>query len=104
MKKNCFSWKRKRNEEAQAQGSSDTAQEPEVEHVLNVVSSSATGNWIIDSGCSFHICSHKEWFHEIDSVQGSVLLGNNHMCAIQGIGKIRIRLSNGSVVVLTGSG
>lgn len=94
LTKNCFKWKRKQNEEAQAQGASDMAQEPDVEHVLNVVSNCATGKWIIDSDCKFHICSHREWFHEIESSQGSILLGNNQICVVQGIGKIWIRLSN----------
>lgn len=55
----------------------------------------------MDSGCSFHICSHRSWFEDIDEHEGSLLLGNDQVCKVKGIGKIRLRLADGSVKVLT---
>jgi hypothetical protein len=25
--------------------------------------------WVLDSACSFHICSHREWFYDYSKVQ-----------------------------------
>ena len=42
--------------------------------------------WILDSGCSFHMTPNKSWFEELDEqVGGSVLLGNYKSCKIIGI-------------------
>uniref|UniRef100_A0A803Q6S7 CCHC-type domain-containing protein n=1 Tax=Cannabis sativa TaxID=3483 RepID=A0A803Q6S7_CANSA len=57
--------------------------------------------WIIDSGCSFHICPDKSQFSNYQSRNsGTVKLGDNHSCSIQGIGTIKLQLDNGKVVEL----
>lgn len=58
LKKNCFSWKRKQEQDKDAGGeTADVAQEVEVAEALNVSDVSVEESWIMDSACSFHICS-----------------------------------------------
>lgn len=65
IKKNCFAWKRKQEAEKNDQGSTDVVQAEETHQILNVVEGSANDKWIIDSGCSFHVSSLKEWFQDL---------------------------------------
>ena len=52
--------------------------------------------WIMDSGCSFHMTPNKAWFEDyIEGDGGLVLLVNNKTCKIVGIGIIRMRMFNG---------
>ncbi|KAL6338672.1 hypothetical protein AAG906_021489 [Vitis piasezkii] len=42
-------------------------------------------DWILDSGCSFHMCPIKAWFEDFKEADGGhVLLGNNKQCKILG--------------------
>jgi len=42
--------------------------------------------WVLDSGCSFHMTPHREWFLNYRDIGGGkVILGNNHECNIKGI-------------------
>ncbi|XP_073136937.1 uncharacterized protein [Henckelia pumila] len=53
-------------------------------------------NWIMDSGFSFHMSPHRNWFHDFKEVEGgSVLLGNNKACKIMGVGNIKLKLDDG---------
>ncbi|KAJ9542762.1 hypothetical protein OSB04_029268 [Centaurea solstitialis] len=52
--------------------------------------------WILDSGCTFHMCPHRSWFHTYEKVpEGVVMMGNNDSCPIIGKGTIRIRMHDG---------
>lgn len=106
LKKDCYSWKRKMSMQGFNSGSSSGSAEfvtkCDDSEVLNVVEVELEQFWILDSGCSFHMCPYKEWFSELKEVNtGSVFLGNNRVCKIQGIGQIKLRLLDGSVDVLT---
>ncbi|XP_052174285.1 retrovirus-related Pol polyprotein from transposon TNT 1-94 isoform X1 [Diospyros lotus] len=58
--------------------------------------------WVLDSGCSFHMSPHIEWFLNYkDMSGGKVLLGNNQECGIKGIGDIKLKMFNGSIRTLT---
>ena len=87
IKKNCFSWKRKQAAEGASTCTTDLVQDEGNMHILNILEGSISESWIVDSGCSFHICSHYEWFEEFKASSGSVILGNNQGCAIRGIGR-----------------
>ena len=42
-------------------------------------------DWILDSGCTFHMCPHKDWFVTYETVDtGVVLMGNNAECKVTG--------------------
>lgn len=48
--------------------------------------------WILDSGCTFHITPHKEFLSEFVEFEGNkVLMGNNSACTVQGMGKNNYR-------------
>lgn len=63
---------------------------------LVVLERDSTWEWILDSGCSFHMTPHKEWLEFRTSCnEGSVLLGNNKSCSVAGKGSMRIKMFDG---------
>jgi len=56
--------------------------------------------WFLDSGCSNHMCGHKEFFSEIDeSFCKSVKLGNNSSISVVGKGKIHLQINQISQIL-----
>ena len=53
--------------------------------------------WVLDSGCTFHITPDKDVLFDHGS---KVLMANNTQCKVQGIGKIRITNEDGAVIIL----
>ena len=63
---------------------------------LMVGSGKFDGEWIMDSSCLLHMTPDKPQFKKFSKLQGgSVLLGNNKPCKIQGIGSIGLKLYDG---------
>ncbi|KAF8077390.1 hypothetical protein N665_1041s0005 [Sinapis alba] len=59
--------------------------------------------WVLDSGCTFHITPNKEVLFDLEEFEGGkVLMGNNTISEIKGIGKLKIVNPDQSIVVLTG--
>jgi len=49
--------------------------------------------WVLDSGCSYHICPRKEYFETLELKEGGVVrLDNNKACKIQGMGTICLKM------------
>ncbi|KAI9162073.1 hypothetical protein LWI28_023521 [Acer negundo] len=71
--------------------------------LLSVVSTSyASDAWILDSGCSFHMCANRDWFDTYESQSGGeILMGNNATCKVIGIGTIKIKMFDGIVKTLS---
>ncbi|KAK2973991.1 hypothetical protein RJ640_022714 [Escallonia rubra] len=70
--------------------------------VLSVTISSSDGGWILDTGCSYHMCPNRDWFATYRSFNGGkVLLGNDVACKVAGISSIQIRMHDGIVRTLT---
>ncbi|CAJ2662759.1 unnamed protein product [Trifolium pratense] len=70
--------------------------------LLCVSSSKCTDAWILDSSCSYHMTSNREWFTTFRSGSfGFVYLGDDKACAITGIGQIKIAMDDGGVRTLT---
>ena len=58
-------------------------------------------SWILDSACSYHMTSNKDWFNTYKSVNfGFVLMGNDASCKVAGIGNIKIKMFDGVVRTL----
>ena len=58
-------------------------------------------DWILDSGCTFHMCPNRDWFSTNETMsKGIVLMGNNVSCKITGIGTVRIKMFDGFVRTL----
>ncbi|KAH9694912.1 Integrase catalytic domain-containing protein [Citrus sinensis] len=56
------------------------------------------GKWVLDSGCTFHMCPYKNYlteYHDLDG--GRVMMGNNAMCKIISIGNIRLKLHDETI-------
>ena len=57
-------------------------------------------NWIIDSGASFHVTPHKDWFSTYAKMHGTVKVGDAYELEISGIGDIKLVLHNGTQFML----
>ena len=100
LKNDCFALKKKQVAPNQSHSNVVSSDGDEAGEVMNVMDRSERGSWIMDSGCSFHMCPNKEWFLDMMECEGSVLLENNNTCSIRGIGSIKPRMHDGSVKIL----
>ena len=54
--------------------------------------------WILDSGCSYHMCLNRNWFTTYREINGgSVLMDNNVACKTGVIGIVKIKMHDGIV-------
>lgn len=82
--------------------SADVAEEANEWELMNVTSHGVGDAWILDSGCSYHMCPNLDWFVDYKTRQlGSVLLGNDQVYVVHGIGNIKLRMHDGSLRILT---
>lgn len=62
----------------------------------------AKGEWILDTGCTFHMCPHKDLFSTFEPLEnGVVFMGNNTQCKVLGKGNINLRTHDGVIRTLT---
>jgi 5'-3' exoribonuclease 2 len=106
IKEDCWRWKNKveKDQDKHKPGDVNVAEDDsDAEYALTTVNGMHFAyNWIMDSGCSFHMCPNRDWFSTYKSVDdGSVLMSNNTACKILGIGTVRIKLHDGVVRTLT---
>jgi len=58
--------------------------------------------WILDSGCFYHMCPHRSWFITYEEKSsGNVLMGNNTLYKSVSIGSIQIKTHDEIVRTLT---
>lgn len=57
--------------------------------------------WVLDSGCSYHMCPHRNWFVTYEKSGGNILMDNDAPCKSVNIGSIEIRMHDGVVRILT---
>ncbi|KAG8491520.1 hypothetical protein CXB51_014863 [Gossypium anomalum] len=58
--------------------------------------------WILDSGCSFHICPNREWFSTYSSVEGGVVhMGNDSSSKVIGVVTVKVRIHDGTIRTLS---
>ncbi|KAH9678731.1 hypothetical protein KPL71_025836 [Citrus sinensis] len=98
--KDCFEKKKLEKLQKESNGKAAIASEDEGmsddADVLIAAEKQSSGEWILDSGCSFHMCHNKNFFKTFDNIAGGkVLLGNNLACNVAGIGTINIRMFDG---------
>ena len=66
--------------------------------VLTVSTNQENNEWIMDSGCSYHMTPRKELMFDFKPVNGGkVLMGNDHVCSVNGAGSIKFKLWDGSI-------
>ena len=67
-----------------------------------MASSSRCGDeWVMDSGCSFHMSPKRDWFQNFRKFGGEVLLGDDESCPVQGIGDVSIQMFDGCTRILS---
>ncbi|VFQ71852.1 unnamed protein product [Cuscuta campestris] len=70
---------------------------------LATTKSLGKSDWILDSGCSFHMCSIKEQFDTYQTCDGgAVKMANGARSKIAGVGTVQVRMFDGVVRTLTG--
>ena len=59
-------------------------------------------DWILDSGCTYHMCPHKDWFSTYDPVDSTVIhMDINALCNVTGIGTVKTKTHDGVVRTLS---
>ncbi|KAG8481358.1 hypothetical protein CXB51_026131 [Gossypium anomalum] len=70
--------------------------------VASVNDSKVSEEWILDSGCTFHMSPNRDWFTTYETVsEGVVLTENNASCKITGVGTIKVKMFDGIVRILS---
>ncbi|KAG8491200.1 hypothetical protein CXB51_014356 [Gossypium anomalum] len=70
--------------------------------VAFVNDSKVSEEWILDSGCTFHMSLNRDWFTTYETVSaGVVLMGNNASCKIASVGTIKVKMFDGVVRTLS---
>lgn len=70
--------------------------------MLLVTTEKSENEWIMDSGFSFHMSPNRHWICDFTKVDGGkVLMGNNVVCQVEGVGSIKIKLENETVKILS---
>ena len=68
---------------------------------LTISELSPGDEWILDSGCTFHMTPRKDWLINFKQIEGGkVLMGNDHSCNVTGSGSVRFKLWDGSHRIL----
>ncbi|KAH9647598.1 Endoglucanase 8 [Citrus sinensis] len=102
--RDCLEKKKKESQEKSrdvAVASDDASNGYHSVDLLVTSNSNTKGQWVIDSGCSFHLCPDKTLFYNYEVVDGGrVLMGNNNMCKIVGIRSVKIKMFDGTVRAL----
>ncbi|KAH9804147.1 hypothetical protein KPL71_002018 [Citrus sinensis] len=98
--KDCFEKKKLEKIQKDSSGKAAIASEDEGDSegadVLIAAEKQPTEEWILDSGCSFHMSPNKQLFKTFEKVDtGKVLLGNNLACKVAGIGTVTITMHDG---------
>ncbi|KAH9779747.1 hypothetical protein KPL71_007827 [Citrus sinensis] len=99
-KKDCFEKKKLEKLQKESDGNAAVASEDEGmsddAYVLIAAEKKSSGEWILDSGCSFHMYPKIDFFKTFENIDGGkVLLGNNLACKVAVIGTISIRMFDG---------
>ncbi|CAA7041690.1 unnamed protein product [Microthlaspi erraticum] len=100
LKKDCFARKKKLQNEGL--GEAGVIIEKLVfTEALSANDQDSKEQWVIDSGCTYHMTSRKDWFSEFnENASTTILLGDNHTVESKGCGSVKLRTNGGSIKVL----
>lgn len=100
MKKDCYARKKKYGTDGP--GEAGVIVEKMVfSEALSMDGQGEKDVWVLDSGCTFHMTSRRDWFVDLQDNGGTtILLGDDHSVQSQGQGSIRINTHRGSIKVL----
>ncbi|KAG8477620.1 hypothetical protein CXB51_030679 [Gossypium anomalum] len=106
VKADCYKLRNKRAAEGNEEdvAGANLADENDDDFLLVSTSdnSKLTSEWILDLGCSFHMCPNREWFSTYSSVEGGVVrMENDSSSKVIGIGTVKIRIHDGTIRTLS---
>jgi gag-polypeptide of LTR copia-type len=104
IKANCFKLKEKQEINQKVPNEEANVVESESSDVLFVSDEKDKfeKNLVMDTGASQHMIPNREWFATYEPSDGGVLLGNDHLCKIAGVGTVRIKMHDCIICTLTG--
>ncbi|KAG8502420.1 hypothetical protein CXB51_000378 [Gossypium anomalum] len=113
IKSDCYKLQNKIKKEAANQKGKQTKNSGEADIVedysdgkflvASVNDSQVSKEWILNSGCTFHMSPNRDWFTTYETVsEGVVLMGNNASCKIAGVGTIKVKMFDGVGFTVTG--
>ncbi|KAG8486054.1 hypothetical protein CXB51_019365 [Gossypium anomalum] len=71
--------------------------------VASVNDSKVSEEWILDSGCTFHMSPNRDWFTTYKTVsEGVIFIGSNALYKIAGVGTIKVKMFDGVGSTVTG--
>ncbi|KAF7150288.1 hypothetical protein RHSIM_Rhsim02G0024600 [Rhododendron simsii] len=95
--------KGKKFDDASSASSLVVADDGDLLTVSEVINTSSRNEWILDSGCTMHVCSKKEFFDTFQGKDGgSLFLGDGTPCEIRGFRNVKIKMFDGAVRALGG--
>ncbi|KAH9780126.1 hypothetical protein KPL71_007968 [Citrus sinensis] len=104
FKKDCPERKNKGKETKEKTGDAAVASEGQESDgydsagVLIVSDGASRGNWVLDSGCSFHMCPNRNLFKNYETYDGGiVVMGNDASCRVIGKGTIKLKMLDGTI-------
>ena len=109
IKRDCWKLKNKQSNgdnktnEGSTYGNASVVEDTSDNDAL-VATNGINGNddWILDSGCSYHMTPHRKFFSTYKNFDGgSVTMGNDATCKVVGIGKVQIKMFDGVVRTLS---
>ena len=66
--------------------------------VLAITITNWSDEWILDSGCSYHMSPNRNWFSTYQLIDcGKILMGNDVACKVIGIDIIQIKM-HGAII------
>ncbi|CAA7015031.1 unnamed protein product [Microthlaspi erraticum] len=100
MKKDCYARKKKYGVDGPGEAGV-IIEKLVISEALSMDGQGAKDVWVLDSGCTFHMTSRRDWFVDLHDNGGTtILLGDDHSVQSQGQGSIRINTHGGSIKVL----
>ncbi|PHT53674.1 hypothetical protein CQW23_08136 [Capsicum baccatum] len=105
----CYKLKNKQNREDKGKQPEKSAEASFVEtesdgecFIASGTEQRSKNEWVLDSGCTFHMSPNRDWFTTYESFNGGlVLMGNDAQCKVVGKGTIKIKTHDGVVRTLT---
>ncbi|KAG8490652.1 hypothetical protein CXB51_013912 [Gossypium anomalum] len=68
----------------------------------SVNNSKVSEEWVLNSGCTFHMSPNRDWFTTYETVSESIILmRNNASCKIASVGTIKVKMFDGVVRTLS---
>lgn len=67
----------------------------------NVVDKNQNQEWILDSGCTFHMTYKRAYLDNFKKIDGGeVVMGNNVACRVEGVENVTLKFDNGYIYTL----